>query len=160
MNCSNMLLIFPGTHCSIMKSPMYDSHLLKCFDHIMSCQVKTTIATEVLSVSSLLYEYLVHGFDTTGHMTTMIDHLLHRLVFTYNIGLWKEWSPYLNERSIQQKKTEINWQNQYGGPQSIQTYKTIGNIVVSDRNLTVNEPTKKNRISKWHHPMLSFQTNS
>ena len=108
MNYFKMLLIFPGTHCNIMKSPISDTHLLTCFDHILSYQEETTIATEALLVPSPLYEYLVHVFDTIGHMTTMIVHEPHRLVFTYNIGWSKELTPCLNERSIQRKKAEIN----------------------------------------------------
>ena len=87
MNYFKMLLIFPGTHCNIMKSPISDTHLLTSFDHILSYQVTTTIVTEALLVPSPLYEYLVHVFDTMDHMTTMIVHEPHRLVFTYNIGL-------------------------------------------------------------------------
>jgi len=108
MNYFKMLLIFPGTHCNIMKSPISDTHLLTSFDHILSYQEETTIATEALLVSSPLYEYLVHVFDTMDHMTTMIVHEPHRLVFTYNIGWSKELTPCLNERSIQQKKAGIN----------------------------------------------------
>ena len=72
MNCCNMLLTFPGTHCNIMNSPISGLHLLTCFDHILSYQEKTTIATEVILIPSPLYEYLVHVFDIIGHMTIMV----------------------------------------------------------------------------------------
>ena len=72
MNYVEMYFSSPVAHPNVIDTTICDSNLVTSIDHRMSYQDKETIATEEPMFLSHLYEYIVHVFDTNGHMTTLI----------------------------------------------------------------------------------------
>ena len=68
-----ILFISPATYCDVMTSTIRDSQLMTCIGHRMLYQGKTTMATEAPMILSPLYMYVVHVFDTMGHMATWLS---------------------------------------------------------------------------------------
>ena len=56
-----------------MTSIIRDSQLKTCIGHRMLYQGETTMVTEALMIPSPLYVYVVHVFDTMGHMATSLS---------------------------------------------------------------------------------------
>ena len=88
IDCMYMHFLSPATYPNVLDTTIRDSNLRISIGHRIMYHDKTTIATEVPMVPSPLDEYIVHVFDTMGHMTTMIAYKPRTLVITYQIGWW------------------------------------------------------------------------
>jgi len=87
MNYVYMYFSSPATYPNVIDTTIRDSYLMTSIDHRMSYQDKATIATKELLVPRPLDVYVVYGFNTMDHITTLVVYKPCQLMIICKIEL-------------------------------------------------------------------------